>query len=74
MMAIAQKHPHRGFRPVMQRALGVAAIDLRAATGSSFRASSEITRLGGRVGSAQMRLHDDEDRPVATACGSYVVS
>lgn len=79
MMAIAQKHPAEDFEQVMQRVLRVATIDLRvdflrAATGSSFRASSEITRLGGRVGSAQMRLHDDEDRLVATACGSYVVS
>jgi len=79
MMAIAQKHPTEDFDQVMQRALRVATIDLRvdflrAATGATFRASSEVTRLGGRVGSAQMRLHDDEHRLVATACGSYVVS
>lgn len=79
MMAIAQKHPSEDFDQVMQRALRVATIDirvdfLRAGVGQSFIASSEITRLGGRVGSAQMRLHNDEGVLIATGSGSYVVS
>ena len=35
---------------------------------------AEVTRLGGRVGSTQMRLHNDAGELIATAAAAYIVS
>jgi acyl-coenzyme A thioesterase PaaI-like protein len=42
--------------------------------GSSFIATATISRLGGRVGSTQMALHNDQGLLIATGAGAYVVS
>jgi len=47
---------------------------LRPGMGRHFVGNCEITRLGGRVGSTQMRLHNDDGLLVATAAASYIVS
>lgn len=44
------------------------------AIGRHFTASAEVLRLGGRVGTAQMRLVDDADRLIATGAGAYMLS
>ena len=47
---------------------------LRQGLGSHFLATAEVTRLGGRVGSTQMRLANDEGTLIATAAAAYMVS
>jgi len=79
MMGLADKHPHDNLEQMQHRLTRIGTIDmrvdyLRPGLGRHFTATSEITRLGGRVGSTQMRLHNDEDLLVATAAASYIVS
>lgn len=79
MLAIAEKHPTESCEQVMHRFLKMGTIDLRVdflrqGMGSHFIASAEVTRLGGRVGSTQMRLVNDEGTLIATAAASYIVS
>lgn len=64
---------------VMHRYSRLGTIDLRVdylrpGLGKHFTASAEVVRLGGRVGSTQMRLVNDEDTLIATAAAAYVVS
>jgi uncharacterized protein (TIGR00369 family) len=47
---------------------------LRPGIGRHFEAQAEVTRLGGRVGSTQMRLVNDEGTLIATAAAAYIVS
>ena len=47
---------------------------LRPGLGQHFIASAELTRLGGRVGSTQMRLHNDAGDLIATAAAACIVS
>ena len=63
----------------MQRFARLGTIDLRIdylrpGIGRFFVASAGILRLGGRVGSAQMRLVNDEERLIATGAASYMLS
>ena len=79
IVALGEKHCHETAEQVMHRFLKLGTIDLRVdflrpGLGLHFLASAEVTRLGGRVGSTQMRLHNDEGVLVATAAGSYIVS
>ena len=79
MVALGEKHPHESTEQVMHRYLKVGTIDLRVdflrpGLGSHFLATAAITRLGGRVGSTQMRLHNDQGDLIATAGGAYIVS
>lgn len=79
MVGLGEKHPGESTEQVMHRFLKMGTIDLRVdflrpGLGQHFIASAEITRLGGRVGSTQMRLHNDEGVLVATAAASYIVS
>ena len=79
LAALGEKHAHEGADQVIQRFLRIGTIDLRVdflrqGLGQHFIASAEITRLGGRVGSTQMRLHNDEGVLIATASGAYIVS
>jgi uncharacterized protein (TIGR00369 family) len=79
MVAMVDKHSAEPVDQVMGRFSRLGTIDmrvdfLRPGLGRFFMASSEITRLGGRVGSTQMRLHNDEGVLVATAAASYMVS
>lgn len=79
MVGIAERHPHDSLPQVMQRFGKLGTIDLRVdylrpGQGPHFVATAEATRLGGRIGSTQMRLHDAEGRLIATAAGAYVVA
>ncbi|OYV01474.1 MAG: thioesterase [Burkholderiales bacterium PBB5] len=79
MVGLADKHGHEDTAQVMHRFLKMGTIDLRVdflrpGLGEHFVASAEVTRLGGRVGSTQMRLHNHEGVLVATGAASYIVS
>jgi uncharacterized protein (TIGR00369 family) len=79
MVAIAERHPADNAMQVMQRFSRMGTIDLRIdylrqGLGQHFIASAEVTRLGGRVGSVQMRLVNDEGTLIATGAGAYMVS
>ena len=79
MVAIADKYPGDSVEQVMQRFSRMGTIDLRVdflhqGVGRHFIASAEVTRLGGRVASAQMRLVNDEGLLIATGAAAYVVS
>ena len=79
MVALADKHAEETADQVMHRFSRLGTIDLRVdflrqGLGSHFTASAEVTRLGGRVGSVQMQLVNDEDRLIATGAASYMLS
>ncbi len=79
MAAIAEHHAHEATLPVMQRFGRLSTIDLRVdflrqGIGKHFIATAEVTRLGGRVGSTQMKLVNDEGSVLATGAAAYVVS
>lgn len=79
MVGIAERHPHEDTPQVMHRFGRMGTIDLRVdylrpGLGRHFIASAEPTRLGGRIGSTQMRLVNDEGTLIATAAAAYVVA
>ncbi len=79
MTAIGRKHADESAEQVMHRFGRLGTIDLRIdylrqGVGRHFTASAEVLRLGGRVGSAQMRLVNDEDLLIATGAASYMLS
>jgi uncharacterized protein (TIGR00369 family) len=79
MVGIAERHPHDNALQVMSRFAKMGTIDLRVdylrqGLGRHFIASAEVTRLGGRIGSTQMRLVNDAGTLVATAAAAYVVA
>lgn len=79
MVAMAERHPHDNMLQVMQRFSKMGTIDLRVdylrqGLGRHFVATAEPTRLGGRIGSTQMRLVNDEGTLIATAAAAYVVA
>ncbi len=79
MVGLGERHPHETAEQVMARFLRIGTIDLRVdylrpGLGSHFVASAEVTRLGGRVSSTQMRLHNDAGTLIATAAAAYIVS
>jgi len=79
MVGLGERHPHETAEQVMHRFLRVGTIDLRVdflrpGLGRYFVASAEVTRLGGRLGSIQMRLHNDAGELIATAAAAYIVS
>lgn len=79
MQAIADKHPSDSTDQVMHRFLRMGTIDLRVdflrqGLGQHFIATAEVTRLGGRVASTQMRLVNDEGTLIATGAAAYIVS
>jgi uncharacterized protein (TIGR00369 family) len=79
MVAIAERHPHDSAQQVLQRFAKMGTIDLRIdflrqGLGRHFIASAEVTRLGGRVGSTQMRLVNEEGTLIATGAASFIVS
>ena len=72
MVGLADKHAAETPEQVMHRFLKLGTIDLRVdflrpGLGRHFVATAEVTRLGGRVGSTQMRLLNDEGTLIATA-------
>ncbi len=79
MVAIGEKHADESTEQILLRFAKMGTIDLRVdylrpGVGKSFIASAEVTRLGGRIGSTQMRLVNDEGSLIATAAAAYVVS
>jgi uncharacterized protein (TIGR00369 family) len=79
MVAIAERHPHDTTAQVLHRFTRMGTIDLRVdflhpGVGRLFLAHAEVTRLGGRIGSTQMRLLSDSGVLVATAAAAYVVA
>lgn len=79
MVAIGEKHPDENAEQIMHRFARMGTIDLRVdflrqGIGQHFIASAEVTRLGGRVGSTQMRLFNDAGLLIATGAAAYMVS
>jgi uncharacterized protein (TIGR00369 family) len=79
MVAIGEKHADESAAQVLHRFARMGTIDLRVdylrpGVGESFFATAEVTRLGGRIGSTQMRLENEEGTLIATAAAAYVIS
>ncbi len=79
MKGLADKHPADSVEQIQHRLGRIGTIDmrvdyLRPGLGAHFIGTCEITRLGGRVGATQMRLHSDSGVLVATAAAAYIVS
>ena len=79
MVGIAERHPHDNAMQVMARFARMGTIDLRVdflrqGLGQHFVASAEVTRLGARVASTQMRFVNEEGTLIATGAGAYIVS
>jgi uncharacterized protein (TIGR00369 family) len=79
MVAIGEKHADENTLQVMHRFSRMGTIDLRIdylrqGIGKTFVATAEVTRLGGRIGSTQMRLVNDEGTLIATGAAAYVIS
>ncbi len=79
MRAIADKHAHESTEQILTRFARMGTIDLRVdflrqGLGSRFTASAEVTRVGGRIGSTQMRLLNEEGLLIATGAATYVIS
>lgn len=79
MVAVGERHPAECADQVMHRFMKLGTIDLRVdflrqGIGKRFTASAEVTRLGGRVGSTQMRLVNEEGTLIATAAAAYMIS
>ena len=79
MVAIGDKHADEPTAQVLHRFAKMSTIDLRVdylhpGVGSSFVATAEVIRLGGRIGSTQMRLVNDQGSLIATAAAAYVIS
>ena len=79
MAAIGDKHPADTAEQVLQRFARMGTIDLRVDflrqdVGRHFIATAAVTRLGGRVGSTQMRLVNDEGELISTGAASYILA
>jgi uncharacterized protein (TIGR00369 family) len=79
MVAIGEHHASDSADQVMHRFAKMGTIDLRVdylrpGVGPWFEATAEVTRLGGRIGSTQMRLVNDTGVLIATGSAAYVVS
>jgi len=79
MVATGEKHADETTQQVMHRFAKVSTIDLRVdylrpGIGAAFIATAVVTRLGGRIGSTQMRLVSDQGQLIATAAAVYVIS
>jgi uncharacterized protein (TIGR00369 family) len=79
MAAIGDKHPSDTAEQVLQRFSRMGTIDLRVdflrqGVGQHFVASAEVTRLGGRVGSTQMRLVNEDGLLIATGAAAYMLA
>jgi len=79
MVALGEKHSEESAEQVMHRFSRLGTIDLRVdylrqGIGRHFTASAEVLRIGGRVGSVQMRLENDEGVLLATGAASYMLS
>jgi uncharacterized protein (TIGR00369 family) len=79
MVAIAERHADETIDQLQHRFVRMGTIDLRVeyllpGRGAHFIGTAEVTRLGGRIGSTQMRLVNDQGTLIATGAGNYIVS
>jgi uncharacterized protein (TIGR00369 family) len=79
MLGIAERHDHESADQIIERFARMGTVDLRVdylrqGTGAQFVASAEITRLGGRIASTIMRLHNEAGALIATGAATYIVS
>jgi uncharacterized protein (TIGR00369 family) len=79
MVAIGERHADENTLQVMHRFTRMGTIDLRVdflrpGVGAHFVASADVTRLGGRIGSTQMRLVSDQGTLIATGAAAYVIN
>lgn len=79
MVGIGERHAHETAQQIMHRFMKMGTIDLRIdylrpGLGQHFVAHADVTRLGGRLGSVQMRLVNDANTLIATGAASYVIS
>jgi uncharacterized protein (TIGR00369 family) len=79
MVALTEKHCDESAEQAMHRFPRLGTIDLRIdylrpGIGQHFVAGAEVIRLGGRVGTAQMRLINDQEQLIATGAAAYIVS
>jgi uncharacterized protein (TIGR00369 family) len=78
-LAIAEKFGNETAEQLAHRFGRIGTIDLRTdylhqGIGKRFIASGEVTRLGGRIASVQMRLANETGLLIATGSAAYVVS
>jgi uncharacterized protein (TIGR00369 family) len=79
MVAIGERHADEDTEHIMHRYARMGTIDLRIdflrpGLGRHFVASASITRMGGRIGSTQMRLVNQDGQLIATGSAAYVIS
>ncbi|MFK8083667.1 MAG: thioesterase family protein [Granulosicoccus sp.] len=79
MMGIANYNASENADEVLERFANLATIDLRVdylrqGIGTHFVASSDVIRLGKRVGVTHSSLYNDEGTLIATGNASYIVS
>ena len=79
MVELGERHADESTAQVLHRFAKMATIDLRVdylrpGVGEWFLATAVVTRLGGRIGSTQMRLNSDQGSVVATGAAAYVIS
>jgi len=79
MNAIAIRHPTDTVEQIGARFKKMGTVDLRvdylrSGRGKTFLASAEVTRLGRRIGSTRMTLHNDSGVLIATGAAVYVIS
>lgn len=78
-VALGEKFCDETLEQLGARFARIGTIDMRVdylhqAQGPRFTAAAQITRLGGRLASAQMALADENGQIVATGAAAYVVS
>ena len=79
MVELGEKHADESADQVMSRFGRMGTVDLRVdflrpGLGQYCIGHAEVTRLGGRIGSTQMRMVNDAGTLIATAAASFVVS
>lgn len=79
MLAIGARHLDESPEARLTRFSKLGTIDLRIdylrpATGPHFIATACTIRLGSRVATTRMELHDSEERLVSAGTGAYIVS
>ncbi|WP_243369925.1 thioesterase family protein [Geotalea sp. SG265] len=78
-LAVAEKHADETVEQLAQRFARCSTIDLRVdylnqGVGKRFHATATIMRLGGKIASVRMELHNDAGVLVAIGSAAYTVS
>jgi uncharacterized protein (TIGR00369 family) len=78
LVAIGERHASETAQQVLHRFSKMGTIDLRIdylrqGIGKHFIATTEVTRLGGRIGSVQMRMVNEEGLLIATGACAYAI-